>query len=355
MFIGRDIVTSFQVDTNEPQNTESSETGRDMTSGYNYSDAGFAPISPETPSWGPPSGTNGGDPGFAPISPETPSWGPPSGSNGNDPGFAPISPETPSFGPPSGSSNNNNNSNNNTSGNICPTCNGFGWIFSPIVTNPGQSSSGMSNVRFLYAAAGQPPINIRLGNRVVINRMQFGNSTPYYLENSGYRTILITNANTGMTIYRGVFYLGSGTAYTFAFTNSGSGVSLMQLTDTPCSSRNMACVRAVNLSSNSGPVDVFLSGIGRVFQNVDAFNVTGYRSIRQGSYRASVSESLPCTNNNSIIMADTYVECNNTRIAIIDSANVNLMSGVSYTLYLIGRVNQLPSAQLISLESDLVY
>ena len=43
----------------------------------------------------------GNDPGFAPISPDTPSWGPPSGGS-NDPGFFPISPDTPSWGPRAG-------------------------------------------------------------------------------------------------------------------------------------------------------------------------------------------------------------------------------------------------------------
>lgn len=190
---------------------------------------------------------------------------------------------------------------------------------------------------------------------MVINRMQFGNSTPYYLENTGRQTILITNANTGFVLYRGVFSLNSGTAYTFALVNNGSGISLMQITDAPCTNRNAACVRAVNLSPNSGPVDVFLSGAGRVFQRVDTFGITSYRSILQGSYRAAVSEALPCTNNNAIIVGSTYAECNNTKIAFLDTTSVTFMSGVTYTLYLIGRAYQTPSAQLISLESDLVY
>ena len=44
---------------------------------------GFAPISPDTPAWGPPSGETPDSPGFAPISPDTPSWGPPRGDNSN--------------------------------------------------------------------------------------------------------------------------------------------------------------------------------------------------------------------------------------------------------------------------------
>ena len=34
----------------------------------------------------------GSDPGYAPISPDTPSWGPPPGDD-NSPGYAPISPD----------------------------------------------------------------------------------------------------------------------------------------------------------------------------------------------------------------------------------------------------------------------
>jgi len=291
------------------------------------------------------------DPGYAPISPETPSWGPPVSSDADDPGYAPISPETPSWGPPASSG-------GSSSGSTCANC-GNNWVFVPPVITlpsyPAQSSSKLTNIRFLYAVTGMAPVNIRLGNRTVINRLQFGNATPYYLENAGYQTIVITNANTGVVLYRGRFYFEDGAAYTIAVVNGRSGLSLMQLTDVPCPSQSAACVRAANLSPNSGGVDFFLTGAGRVFQNVASYTVTNYRNILQGSYRAAVSETLPCTNNETIIMASTYVECRNTRIAIMDSTSVNFMNGVSYTLYLIGLVNQAPSAQILSLESDLVY
>ncbi len=335
MYIDKTHLEALQVDNGDSQ------------------DPGYAPLSPETPYWGPPSGTTSdNDPGYAPISPETPSWGPPSGTNSSDPGFAPISPETPSWGPPSGTTGNGSSGNGSNNSVCCPGTGSF-----PVITFPGQSgsSSNQSNIRFLYAATGQMAVNIRLGNRTVINRLQYGNSTPYYLEDSGYRTIRITNALTGLPLYQGVFNVSSGTAYTFAIINSGSGIGLMQIIDTPCYNNNAACVRAVNLSPNSGPIDVFLSGIGRVFQNVDTFGATSYQAIRQGSYRAFVSESLPCTSNSSIIFGGTYVECNNTRIAIMDSVNVNFMNGVTYTLYVIGRANQNPALQILALESDLVY
>lgn len=332
--------------------------GKDMQMSQNIErstdDPGYAPLSPETPSWGPPAGTDSSDPGYAPISPETPSWGPPTASDSNDPGYAPISPETPSWGPPASSG----GSTGSSGGTTCTNCGN--WVFiPPVVTIPGgsssQSSSRLTNIRFLYAATGMAPVNIRLGNRTVINRLQFGNATPYYLENAGYQTIVITNANTGVVLFRGRLSFENGTAYTVAIVNGRSGLSLMQLADVPCTNRSAACVRAANLSPNSGGVDFFLTGAGRVFQNVGSYTVTNYRNILEGSYRAAVSETLPCTNSETIVMASTYVECRNTRIAIMDSASVSFMNGVSYTLYLIGLVNQAPSARILSLESDLVY
>lgn len=298
---------------------------------------GYAPISPETPSWGPPSGTD--SPGYAPISPETPSWGPPSGTN--PPGYAPISPETPSWGPPSGV-----------------------IVTPPIVVLPGQNHGGFccpstgrsANIRFLHAAVNLPAVNIRLGSRTVINSMQYGNATPYYLHSGNQRTLItVVNAQNGSTIYRAYLNISDGTAYTVSIVNEGSGISLFTVIDTPCKTSGFGCLRAVNLSPNSGPVDLFLSGYGRVFQRIGKLSSTEYRTIQQGTYRTAVSEALPCSDNSAVTVANGYVECSNTRIAIMDSSTFNVMSGVTYTLYLIGLAYQFPSLQILALESDLVY
>lgn len=311
---------------------------------------GFAPISPDTPSWGPPPG-NDDSPGFAPISPDTPSWGPPSGDD-NSPGFFPISPDTPSWGPPPGNGGGNGGSGGITGGiivgpivvpgrPICPGC------------SPGSQSA---NIRFLHGAVNQPAVNVQVGGLTFINHMQYGNVTPYYLDNANRNVqIVITSAQTGYTLYQGVFRFAGNTAYTLAIVNDGSGISLLTVTDLPCNARNSACLRAVNLSPNSGPVDIFLSGYGRIFQRVNQLSATEYRNVNQGSYRASVSEALPCAGNSSVIVANEYVECNNTRIAIMDTAAVNLMAGVTYTLYIIGLAYQFPAVQVLPVESDLIY
>lgn len=45
-------------------------------------------------------------------------------------------------------------------------------------------------------------------------------------------------------------------------------------------------------------------------------------------------------------MTDDYVECNNTRIAIMDTATFNVQNGVTYTLYIIGLAYQFPSLRM---------
>ncbi len=329
------------IDKNGLNSIRSASDNRDqipMTEVVPDNSAGYAPISPETPSWGPPSD----DPGYAPISPETPSWGPPSG---NDPGYAPISPDTPSWGPPSAETGNNNGNS--------------------VIIVPGQnncflcgteSNREASNIRFLHAAVNQPSVNIRLGNRTVINNMQYGNVTPYYLDNNAQNTLVsIINAKTGQTLFQRYINFSSQNAYTVSIVNDGSGITLFTLTDNPCRYSNSGCLRAVNLSPNSGAVDIFLSGYGRIFQNISQLDATGYNNVGQGTYLVSVSEALPCSNNNSVIMANEYVECNNTRIAIMNSATLNVMNGVTYTLYIIGLAYQFPSLQILAVESDLIY
>lgn len=212
----------------------------------------------------------------------------------------------------------------------------------------------MANIRFLHAAVNQPAVTIRLGNRTVINNMPYGNFTPYYLHSGGQRTLVtVINTQSGQTLYQAYLNPSDNTAYTIAIVNSGSGISLFTVTDTACTSRNVGCLRAVNLSPNSGAVDVFLAGYGRVFQNLGQLTATDYRTIQQGTYRASVSETLPCSANSAVIMAEGYVECNNTRIAIMDSATFNVMNGVAYTLYIIGLANGFPALQILVVESDL--
>lgn len=295
-----------------------------------------ASSSPETPSWGPPTDST---PGSAPLSPETPPWGPPIG---NAPGSAPSSPETPPWGPPAG----------NIPGTVLSP-----FIFLPVrPTFPSRPNRGTASIRFLHAAANQRAINIRLGNRNVINDMRFGSFTPYYTNTGNQSTpITVINTRTGDTLYRGNFYFSNQSAYTVSIVDNGSRITLYVLQDTPCNNTNAGCIRAVNLSPNSGAVDIFLSGYGRIFQRINQFSYTGFRLINQGTYRAAVSESLPCTNNNSIIMTEDYVECNNTRIAIMDTATFNVQNGVTYTLYIIGLAYQFPSLRILPLESDLIY
>lgn len=100
MYINENGWMPFRPVSGSNEQVQMTEASQDAEPAAGGSDPGYAPISPDTPSWGPPPGDDN-SPGYAPISPDTPSWGPPPAGD-NSPGFAPISPDTPSWGPPPG-------------------------------------------------------------------------------------------------------------------------------------------------------------------------------------------------------------------------------------------------------------
>ena len=161
MYINENGWMPFRPVSGSNEQVQMTEASQDAEPAAGGSDPGYAPISPETPSWGPPAGDN--SPGFAPISPETPSWGPPPGDD--SPGFAPISPDTPSWGPPPGGDNSPGfapiSPDTPSWGPPPGNTGGSGGINRPVVIIPGQigcvncgsgSGNNYANVRFLHAA-----------------------------------------------------------------------------------------------------------------------------------------------------------------------------------------------------------
>lgn len=140
------------------------------------------------PPWGPPSGNGGSD-----SSGTLPPWGPPSGNGGS-------SGTLPPWGPPS-----------NNPGQI--------QVFPPIILPgfpiPYPNANGACNIRFLYAAVGGRPVNIRIGNRTIISNFKYSDYTPYYTQAAGNKTITLTSTSNPFGAYFwGNFYFQSGYAYT---------------------------------------------------------------------------------------------------------------------------------------------
>ena len=126
---------------------------------------------------------------------------------------------------------------------------------------------------------------IRLGNRMVINNMQYGNST---------HTIWITNnqnignrecSQTGQTLISRYINFPARMP-TMAIITDGSGISLFTLTDTPCSYRNFLLCAGSKFISNSGNVMLPV----RLWTHFPQSSVTGYQAICRGTYWLLVSE-----------------------------------------------------------------
>lgn len=214
--------------------------------------------------------------------------------------------------------------------------------------------AGRSSIRFLYAAVNQPPVTIQIGNRTVISNFQYSNVTPYYQEAAGTRRITITSTrNPRNVLYQGTFTFLPNTAYTLSLVNNRNGISLFSVVDHPCRSRfNFGCVRAINLSRSSGPLDVFLSGNGRIFRNLTFQSVSPAYQVPGGRYRAFVSEALPCANDAAAVMNNNFVSCGGTRLPVLDTTVTNIRNGVPYTLYIIGSTFNYPALQIMAVESD---
>lgn len=229
----------------------------------------------------------------------------------------------------------------------------------PIPTPPAPNRPtpgfGRSGIRFLYAAVNQPAVNIRIGSRTVITNFQYSNVTPYYQESSGSRSIIITSArNPRLVLYQGAHTFLPNTAYTLSIVNDRNGSSIFTVVDTPCRSRfNFGCINAINLSRSSGPLDIFLSGNGRVFRNLSYQNISSSYQVPGGTYRTFVSEALPCANNGVSVINGNFVSCGGTRFPILDTTVVNIRSGVLYTFYIIGSALNYPALQIMAVESDM--
>lgn len=255
-----------------------------------------------------------------PLSPQTPNFGPPPG---NFPGGPSLSPEIPPFRPPLGP----------------------GPVFPPGNTN------GFAYIRFLYAATNQPPVNVSINGTIMVRSLRYSNVSPYYAVGAGMKRI--TAFNSGITLASINLPVSNGQLYTVAIVNDGNGIELAPIPDTPCNRRaGMACLRTVNLSANSSPVNVLIPGMGLVFRQVAYRSISGYRQMSPGNYTVYVTDfrtgMLPT--NNQI------------QVAIIGGSfrpwittNISLQRNSTYTLYLIGNFNGFPAAQALLVETDIEF
>lgn len=238
----------------------------------NQDDMIFLPESPDTPSFRPPAGEDqpaepGIEPGGQLPTPEVP--GPPVRP------VLPIGPIIPGGGqrPPIA---------------VYPI---------PIIPRPEPDieEQGYCTIRFLHAAVGYEALNVFIGNKPVVNRLQYGEVSSYFIETDEFKTINVVNPDgRSRLIASETFFFGEDDVYTIAFINGLNGLCMYLIPDIQCRIRRpgRACVRAVNLSYNSPALDMTVQNGAVRFEDLRFKTISPYKQIQQGVQEFYVTETL---------------------------------------------------------------
>lgn len=164
---------------------------------------------------------------------------------------------------------------------ICPICPIFPGIIIPV---PSQKTL---QVRFFHAATNIAPCDVSIGTRTIATNLRYMEPTNYHTVAEGFRTVTVMSAQSPRTILlRKNISFRSGENMTLVIVNSSNGIDLLAVPDTICSglSHQLACLRMVNASYHSGPMDMILFDGRVVFSDVTFKEITSFRRVRPGEY-----------------------------------------------------------------------
>ena len=231
----------------------------------------------------------------------------------------------------------------------------------PIIGQPdhmGRPEQGMrrANVRILNGAANYGALTVTIGTQTVAEDLPFGTSTQYKKVEEGFRVVtILASSYPRRLIYRQVIPFVSGISITLALINTVNGIGIQVITDIPCieGQRKLACLRMVNLSYNSRPLDLVLDDGRVVFSDVRFREVTQYKRANPGTYNFKVINSpnrpMPIVSDIALINDLTY-QISGRWEALLEFS-IDMKANVLYTVYILGNDGYLPALQPYILEN----
>lgn len=231
----------------------------------------------------------------------------------------------------------------------------------PIVGQPEMpedqgTTGGVAGVRILNAAANYGSVSVTIGEDMLTSGLPFGSSTRYRRVREGFRVVTVSSSTYPRhIIYRQVLPFVAGIRVTLALVNSANGLGIQMITDLPCfgGGRNLACLRMVNLSYNSGPLELVLEDGRVVFSDVRFKEVTSYKRANEGKYNFKVVNSpnrpMPIVSDISTINDLTY-QLGGTWNALLEFS-IDMKANTLYTVYILGNDGYVPSLQPYILEN----
>lgn len=179
-----------------------------------------------------------------------------------------------------------------------------------------------AGVRVLNAAVNYNPFSVSIGNVTVASSLDQGQITRYNQMNQGFQTVTVMGPNGYIYVQKQVF-VGDGMT-TIAIVNSSTGLDLLPVSDTACSTNGFSsCIRVANLAYYSGNLNVEMGNL--IFSSVPFSEVTSFSRVSSGNYTVRISNP----------QRPGYV---------VLSVPVNLAANRIYTLYI---MNWNPSADAI--------
>ena len=175
---------------------------------------------------------------------------------------------------------------------------------------PGQT---YGSVRFLNAASNYNPFRVYVNDQLFVNTLGFSEVTAYEKVPDGYQIITVMGDNQYIYIQKPVMIPRDG-SITIAICNTESGLDLFVVDDNACNRNSyVSCIRACNLSFNSGPLTVVVGNNDIRFMNVSFQEVTNYRIIMPSEY--------------------AFYVMNSNRTVLVSSI-ININADASYTIYI---------------------
>ena len=186
--------------------------------------------------------------------------------------------------------------------------------------NPTSTRAGF--VRFLNAAAGYNPFVVFVNENLFSSSLNFSEITAYEKVSSGTQVVTIMGENGYIFVQKQVEFMNNEYV-TIAIINTESGLDIQVIKDNGCDrGANMACVRAANLSYNSGPLTVTIGNQYITFPNLRYQAVANFESAWPGLYIYTVTRN----------MVARFPGFGGT---ILLTAAINMQRNRNYTIYLL--------------------
>lgn len=167
----------------------------------------------------------------------------------------------------------------------------------PIIPRPepDMDEQGYCTIRFLNAAVGYDTLNVFIGNKPVVNHLQYGEISSYFIETDEFKTINVVDPRgRKVLIASETLFFGEDDVYTVAFVNGLNGLYMYLIPDMPCSLKRAgrSCVRAVNLSYNSPALDMTVQNGSVRFEDLRFKTISAYKQLQPGRQEFFATETL---------------------------------------------------------------